>query len=150
MDLKFVDKRHVYLNGERLRRMRGQKSGDFTRDIYHNDKYIVKIDFNNENQSSIEYKKWNSFLPHHKKYFVPILFFGRINGFADYVIMEKKKFKKNPNPSKHKEKENFIEVLKFYDLYHDISIYEKDKIMLNCGITTDNKIMCYDYGRVPK
>jgi len=150
MDLKFVNKSHVYLDGERLHRKRGQRCGDFTRDVYYNDKYIIKIDFSNEQQSLMEYRKWKSFLPHHRKYFVPVLFFGKINEYADYVIMEKKKFKKHPKPSTHKEKEKFIEVLDFYDLYHDIVIYERDNVMVNCGITTNNEILCYDYGRIPK
>jgi hypothetical protein len=148
MDLRYISKSKVYLNGERLTKKRGQVTGDFTRDIYYNNEFIVKIDFGDGKQSLIEYKKWNEFLEHHKKFFVPVLEFGKIKN-TEYVIMEKKKFRKHPNPKKHKDKDKFLEILEYYDLRWDADIYP-DNTMYGCGITTDNKILCYDYGRLKK
>lgn len=145
MKLKFVDKKHVYLDGERLSRKRGQYV-DFARDIYYNDKYMVKIDFSND-QCLVEWNKWNSFCDNHRRFFVPILSFGKIRN-GEYVVMEKKKFKKSPNPLKHKDVVDFLEILEFYDLRWDTDIDMYDGTMINCGITTDNKIVCYDYGRM--
>lgn len=107
MYLRYISKSKVYLDGKRLIRKRGQVSADFTRDIYYNDQVIVKIDCGHNSQSFVEYKKWNEFAEHHKKFFAPILEYGKLKD-SDYVIMEKKKFKKNPKPHRHKDTERFL------------------------------------------
>lgn len=148
MRLEFVDANHVYLNGERLHKKRG-RFVDFDRLILYDNKHIVKIDMSGNNQSLIEWKKWNEFCDNHKKFFVPIIQFGNIGKF-DYVIMERKRFKQKPKPMRHPEVKNFLEVLEFYELRWDADIDETCGTMTNCGITTNNKILCYDYGRPVK
>lgn len=148
MDLKFVDENHVYLDGKRLHKKRGRLV-DFDRHIYYNDKYIVKIDLSGNKQSLIEWKKWNEFYEPHKIFFVPVISFGEINN-SDYVIMEIKKFKKNPKPLRHKQMKDFLEVLEFYEIRWDTDIDERTGHMQGCGITTSNQILCYDYGRLVK
>lgn len=148
MDLKFVDENHVYLDGEKLHKKRGREI-DFARFIYYNDKYFVKIDFSSGRQCFTEWKKWNEFYDNHKKFFTPAICFGNIETLdGEYIITERKRFKKKPNPLKHKETKEFLEVLEFYDLRWDADIGEHDGCMVNCGITTSNQIMCYDYGRL--
>ena len=138
------------MDGERMIKMRGQVSGDFTRTVFYNKQYIVKVDFGKRNQSFLEWEMWNKFLPNHKKYFVPTIELGKIGNNAFYSIMKRENFLKRPKPSRHKDILNFIDVLDYYNLgwSGEVEVDIEKEEMYNCGITRDGRVLCYDYGGI--
>lgn len=80
-------KRDVRLNGERLRRKYRTWS---SRRIYIGKEYVIKVEWDDVDlgQCKDEYRIWKSLPDKHRKYFAPILKFGKGNGYR-YVVCPK-------------------------------------------------------------
>lgn len=85
MNIKiFLNPLSIYLNGEKLRR----KESEGSREIFFNDKYVVKFEDTKEypySQCKNEYRIWKELKDSERKHFAPIIKYGKFRKY-DYIV----------------------------------------------------------------
>jgi hypothetical protein len=145
-----------YLNGEKLKRIRGNSS----REIWIGEKYVLKIDCYGKGstgskecdyQCKNEWEVWKTINKEDKKFFAKCLGFGKLN-HNRYFIVQKKYLLSDRIRDYKSQKEiwAFQNILSKYNLDNDVFISSKDigeGRGNNCAIDKiSGNIICYDYG----
>ena len=137
----------VYINGVQMR-PKSIPSSEHCRKIYYSDKYIVKLDYDNEDyfdeQNYCEWRRWTTEIEKSdKKYFAPV-----IDYVEGYYLLQKRIYRSRKKSTDEMReiieslstKYNLIDVNAYY--------YEKDDeyVDRNWMLSVDGIPVIYDYG----